>query len=57
MKKYVVSITEISSGSVIIEAESKEDAENKVIDVFHDGDIHWTDSEISKIEAVECEAD
>ena len=52
MAKYIVSITETSSGSAIIEANSREEAEEKIMDVFYDGGVHWMDSEISGIQAV-----
>jgi uncharacterized protein YciI len=56
MRKYSVCITEINRGAIIIEANSKEDAESLAMDVYYDGETHWTDSEITELEALELES-
>jgi len=51
MKSFVVSITETSSGAVIVEAADEAEAEKIGMDMYMNGEVHWTDSEINKIDA------
>jgi hypothetical protein len=55
MKKFTVSIKEINYGATIVEAESEEKAEELAMEVYYNGDIHWTDSEIDEITVDEDE--
>jgi len=53
MKKYLLNIKEITYGTVIIHAENKKAAENKLAIVWLNGDCHWTNSEIKTISVTE----
>lgn len=57
MNKYSVRIKETNYGVAIIEAESKKQAEELVYDVYYNGNMHWTDSDISEIESFELESE
>ena len=52
-KKFIVSVTEKNYGSTIIEAESKDEAEEMALEVYNQGNFHWTDSNLSEFEARE----
>ena len=45
MAKFIISINETSYGSVEIEAESEEEAREKAVAAYYDGNVHWGDSE------------
>lgn len=53
MKKFNVSIKEINYGAAVVEANTKEEAEKLVYDMYFNGEIHWTDNEINEIDAIE----
>jgi len=47
--KYSISITEVNYGSIIVEADSLEEAQDLAMDSYYSGEIHWTDSEITDV--------
>ena len=49
--KYSVKVKEISYGVVEVEAASAEEAEEKAVSVYYDGNVIWGNSE------VDCTAD
>ena len=53
MKKFLVSITEANYGSILVEAHSKEDAEKSALEIYFNGETHWTNSEITGIDIEE----
>lgn len=54
--KYRVSLKEISYGSVVVEAKSKEEAVQKAEQAYYEGSVAWKDSSI-ETEAVRREPD
>lgn len=54
--KYCVSLKEISYGSVVVEAKSKEEAIEKAEQAYYAGSVFWKDSSI-ETEAVHKEPD
>ena len=55
MIKFVVSITEVNRGAVILEAKSLEDAKELAMQMYYDGVVHWNDSEITDLYAEQDE--
>jgi len=49
MKRFVVSITELNYGTVVVDASNAEEAKIIAKTLYYDGQFHWTDSEISEI--------
>ena len=54
--KYCVSMKEVSYGSVIVEAKSKEEAIQKAEQEYYAGSVFWKDSSV-ETEAVRREPD
>lgn len=54
--KYCVSLKEISYGSVVVEAKSKEEAAEKAEQAYYEGSVFWKDSSI-ETEAIRREPD
>ena len=52
-KKYVVNVAETNYDFAIIEAISKEEAEELALEVYNQGNFHWTNSSLSNFEAKE----
>ena len=52
-RNFVVSVTETNYGSAIIEAESKEEAEERALEVYNQGNFHWKNSSLSEFMAEE----
>jgi hypothetical protein len=52
-KNFVVSVTEKNRGFAIIKAASKDEAEEMALEVYNEGNFHWTDSSLSEFEAQE----
>lgn len=52
LKKYVVSISAVESGSVIVEAMNEEEAKEKALDAEFDGNVEWghRDAEVTMVE-------
>jgi len=48
MKKYRINYTEVQKGFVEIEAESKDAAEEKYLDLYNEGQVHWMYSSITE---------
>ena len=44
--EYRVNLNEISYGSLVIEADSEEDARVKASEEYHRGNVKWVDSEV-----------
>jgi hypothetical protein len=51
MKKYCVSITEVNRGAAIVEAENEDEAMEIAMDVYYNGEVHWTDTRANRISA------
>ena len=49
--KFNVKYSEINYGFAIIEADSKEEAEDKAMEVYNAGNVKWVDSEVADIRA------
>ena len=47
--KFNVKYCKINYGFAIIEADSKEEVENKAMEVYNAGNVHWVDSEVTDI--------
>lgn len=46
MKKYQVNITVRETGSVEIEAESEQEARERIEEVIQEGNVYWDDFEV-----------
>ena len=47
--KFNVKFSELNYGFAIIEADSKEEAEDKAMEVYNAGNVKWVDSEVTDI--------
>ena len=56
MKTFRINYTEIQKGFVEVEAESKEAAEEMYLDLYNEGQVHWTYSSITEAVAEEVAA-
>ena len=45
--KYIVDVKDISYGTVEVEAESKEQAEEMAQDMYFDGQVMWDEADVS----------
>ena len=49
MEKYLVYITEKQIGVVEVEAENEDEAKDKAVKEYENGNVFWNSSEISEI--------
>ena len=54
--KYVVSVKEISYGSVVVEAKNPQEAKTAAEEQYHKGNVFWNDSEFD-VSSVKREQD
>lgn len=55
MASLKCNVTEINYGFIVIEADSAEEAQDKVLDEYNNGNVIWTNSTISEITAEQQE--